>query len=256
MRPTIFAFAALAVAQASGQVTGATSSPTNAAPQVDLGHAIYQGAVRDGLDVYLGIRFAIPPTGANRFAPPQSPAAVDNKPTVQATTLPPRCPQAYPAPYQGTAGPGFTSSPINTTAVVADPYFNYLIHGNEDCLFLNVYAPSGKEKLPVLIWIHGGGYGFGDGSQDLTAIINENGNTFVGSTGFLKLENIGETFPKLEAKLWKMGQLGAFGFLSSQDVKNYGAPNAGLLDQNLALRWVQKNIKSVFVPDFENLSKC
>ncbi|KAF3096346.1 hypothetical protein TWF103_009914 [Orbilia oligospora] len=213
MRPTILAFAALAVAQASGQVTGATSSPTNA-PQVDLGHAIYQGAVRDGLDVYLGYvkylyKTLIYPSARLLYL------ACNNV----AATLP----QAYPAPYQGTAGPGFTSSPINTTAVVADPYFNALIHGNEDCLFLNVYAPSGKEKLPVLIWIHGGGYGFGDGSQDLTAIIHENGNTFVGVS--------------------IQYRLGAFGFLSSQDVKNYGAPNAGLLDQNLALRWVQKNIK-------------
>ncbi|KAK6505892.1 hypothetical protein TWF481_007781 [Arthrobotrys musiformis] len=224
MRPTIFVFAALAVAQASENV--ARSSPPSAdLPQVDLGHAFYQGVrdVENGLDIYLGIRYALPPTGSRRFGVPQSPAVVNNKPTVQATALPPRCPQSYPAPYQGTSGAGFTSPPIDTTAVSTDPYFQALINGNEDCLFLNVYAPSGKQKLPVLVWIHGGGYGFGDGSQDLSTIITENGNSFVGVS--------------------IQYRLGAFGFLSSQEVKSYGALNAGILDQNLALQWVQKNIK-------------
>ncbi|KAK6524937.1 hypothetical protein TWF281_011827 [Arthrobotrys megalospora] len=227
MRSSIFIFAALAAAQASEDAAQVASGSSASPPQVDLGHAIYQGtrSVTNGLDTYLGIRYATPPTASCRFTAPQSPATVPvrSRPTVQATTLPPRCPQAYPAPYQGTSGPGFTSSPINTTAVTADPYFQFLIGGNEDCLFLNVYAPSGKKNLPVLVWIHGGGYGFGDGSQDLTTIIKENGNTFVGVS--------------------IQYRLGAFGFLSSQDVKNYGVPNAGILDQNLALQWVKKNIK-------------
>lgn len=51
---------------------------------------------------------------------------------------------------------------------------------NEDCLFLNVYAPSNASNLPVLVWIHGGGYGLGNGQEDLSAIINANNNGFVG----------------------------------------------------------------------------
>jgi carboxylesterase type B len=44
-----------------------------------------------------------------------------------------------------------------------------------------VYAPRRKEqaKLPVLVWVHGGGYGFGNGQQDMTEIINDNGNSFI-----------------------------------------------------------------------------
>ena len=54
-----------------------------------------------------------------------------------------------------------------------------LIPGDEDCLFLNVYAPPNAQNLPVLVWIHGGGYGFGDGRQDMSTIVNENGQEFI-----------------------------------------------------------------------------
>lgn len=48
-------------------------------------------------------------------------------------------------------------------------------------MFLNVYAPpkSGSVKLPVLVYIHGGGYGFGDGNQDISELINANEKGFV-----------------------------------------------------------------------------
>lgn len=50
----------------------------------------------------------------------------------------------------------------------------------EDCLFLNVYAPANASSLPVLVWIRGGGYGAGNGREDLSPIINANHNHFVG----------------------------------------------------------------------------
>ena len=53
------------------------------------------------------------------------------------------------------------------------------IPGDEDCLFLNVYAPANAKDLPVLVWIHGGGYGMGDASQDMSEIIAANDNGFV-----------------------------------------------------------------------------
>ena len=58
------------------------------------------------------------------------------------------------------------------------PEFNYT--GTEDCLFLSVYAPQNKTSLPVLVWIHGGGYGGGRGNQDLSSIINTNNDSFIG----------------------------------------------------------------------------
>ncbi len=53
--------------------------------------------------------------------------------------------------------------------------------GDEDCLFLNIYAPSNTSSasLPVLFYIHGGGYGAGNGQQDLSTIITANNNSFV-----------------------------------------------------------------------------
>ena len=76
--------------------------------------------------------------------------------TTQATEFGPICPQNYPS------SPGVPFIP-----------------GEEDCLFLNVYAPPGAENLPVLVWIHGGGYGLGDGTQDVSGIINDNGKEFI-----------------------------------------------------------------------------
>lgn len=55
--------------------------------------------------------------------------------------------------------------------------FNFT--GNEDCLFLSVYAPPNAASLPVLVWIHGGGYGQGQGNLDMSPIINANDNKFI-----------------------------------------------------------------------------
>lgn len=63
---------------------------------------------------------------------------------------------------------GLTFVPLNSTG------------SSEDCLFLNVYAPANASGLPVLVWIHGGGYGRGNGRQDLSALINANNDSFVG----------------------------------------------------------------------------
>jgi carboxylesterase type B len=70
-----------------------------------------------------------------------------------------QCPQSPPAIPPGAAKGTFAS---------------------EDCLFVNIYAPPGATDLPVLVWIHGGGYGAGNGQEDLSAIIGSNNNTFVG----------------------------------------------------------------------------
>lgn len=51
---------------------------------------------------------------------------------------------------------------------------------SEDCLFLNVYAPQNAANLPVLVWIHGGEYGVGDGREDSSRLIGANADGFVG----------------------------------------------------------------------------
>jgi carboxylesterase type B len=94
---------------------------------------------------------------------------------------------------------------------------------SEDCLFLNVQSPSNASNLPVLVWIHGGGYGAGNGRQDFSDILNTNGNNFV--TVSIQY------------------RLGPFGFLASDELHRRGVVNAGLLDQFFALQWVQTYIR-------------
>lgn len=109
-------------------------------------------------DDCLSIRFAAPPLGDLRWRAPAAPDASQNG-TTNATTYGPQCPQAPDAPTRGQ----LSSS------------------SSEDCLFLNVYAPNAEAggKLPVLVWIHGGGYGAGNGRTDMSEIINANNNSFV-----------------------------------------------------------------------------
>lgn len=102
------------------------------------------------------IRYAAPPTGSLRWQPPQAPA-VDRSKILPGDTYPQNCPQSPRAPI---------ASGFNFT-------------GNEDCLFLSVYASPNATDLPVLVWIHGGGYGQGQGNQDMSSIINTNQDKFI-----------------------------------------------------------------------------
>ncbi|XP_049957254.1 cholinesterase-like [Schistocerca serialis cubense] len=97
--------------------------------------------------------------------------------------------------------------------------------GSEDCLYLNVFVPGVPEEgagLPVLFWVHGGGFVYGSGSDQ------EYGPDFLMSYGVI-LVTINY-------------RLGPLGFLSTGDEVVPG--NAGLKDQQVALSWVQRNIAS------------
>ncbi|KAJ7134871.1 Alpha/Beta hydrolase protein, partial [Mycena epipterygia] len=109
-----------------------------------------------------------------------------------------------PQCYQGTFG----ASPANPLAARDD-------EESEDCLFL-------KCLLPTIIWIHGGGYVLGSASDYNGAELIQESN---GEVVVVVIQY----------------RLGLFGFLAGQQVKEGGALNAGLLDQNFALRWVNKN---------------
>ncbi|KAJ7152878.1 Alpha/Beta hydrolase protein [Mycena filopes] len=98
----------------------------------------------------------------------------------------------------------------------------------EDCLFLNVYYPSDAAGVPVgglptLVYMHGGGYYLGGARQ------------FRG-TDLIAQSNRGIVVVIIQYRL------NIFGFLPGAEVKKHGALNAGLLDQDFALRWIQKHI--------------
>ncbi|KAL8698020.1 MAG: hypothetical protein Q9201_006798 [Fulgogasparrea decipioides] len=178
-----------------------SEASSSAAPEVDLGYERYQGVAdpSTGLNTFKGIRYAAPPTGPRRWQAPAAPL-LNREQLLPADTLPPSCSQS--------------------TYSFSAPVYDFT--GNEDCLFLSVYAPQNKTNLPVLVWIHGGGYSAGQGDQDLSMIINTNNNSFIGVA--------------------IQYRLGAFGFLSSDEVYRYGAVNAGIRDQTFALQWVQSYI--------------
>jgi carboxylesterase type B len=168
---------------------------------------LLQGKSAEGIDQWLGIPYAAPPTGVLRWAPP---APMPRWGGIrQATAYGGRCAQLA-------SGNG--------------PRVD-----NEDCLYLNVYTPPGRRSLaglPVLFMIHGGGLNTGAGDQhDGSLIVNTDHiivvsiNYRLGPFGFLTIPVKGE------------GEAGGGSPLTASG-------NYGLLDQEAALRWVHRNIAS------------
>ncbi|KAJ7167191.1 Alpha/Beta hydrolase protein, partial [Mycena crocata] len=181
-------------------------------PIIDLGYARYQGLVNTttNLTIFLGIRYAAAPVGELRFRAPQPPLNITE--VQQATEQPNQC-------FQAPSGASPTN-PFKTRALD--------IVTSEDCLFLSVSFPSDAEgaphgSLPVIVYIHGGGYVFGASSQ-------------YRGTEVIDQSNRGVVVVIMQYRL------GLFGFLSGSEVKKNGALNTGLLDQDFALRWVKKHI--------------
>ncbi|CAE6416958.1 unnamed protein product [Rhizoctonia solani] len=202
MRLTLLAGFAVTLA---AQTQAAPTSTNASTPAVSLPYARYQGFhnTTSGLDVFLGIRYAEAPIGDLRWRAPKSPTPTNE--TLRATSQPAKCFQL------NILGGGSTPG-------VPDP--------TEDCLFLNVYTPplsTRKKKLPVLVWIHGGGYFAGyAASYDPTTMIQASNNSFVAVV--------------------IQYRLGMFGFLPGSEIKKNGTLNVGLLDMQFALKWTQQNI--------------
>lgn len=176
------------------------SSWSMAAPGLTSPVATQQGPViglaRANVDQFFNVPYAAPPV---RFVPPQ-PALVRSG-ALQATSAPIEC-------WRG------------PTVVTSTP------SGQEDCLMLHITRPAGVApgaNLPVMFWIHGGGFAVGSGGlYDPRALVRE-GNVIVVTINY---------------------RIGAFGFLALDELQTESpyVGNYGLADQIAAMRWVRDNI--------------
>jgi len=172
----------------------------DAPPRIETRQGAVEGVQVGDVSEFLGIRYAAPPVGHLRWRPPVPAQGWSG--VRRATQFGPACAQA------------------TTLGVFAGP-----ANANEDCLTLNVFTPrtGASAKLPVLVWIHGGGNMDG-ASRDYDARrLAEVGKTVVVSINY---------------------RLGLFGWLANPALDAEGHPfaNYGLLDQQLALKWVKANI--------------
>ena len=175
---------------------------------VRLDTGLVQGVQLDdesGLRVYRGIPYAAPPVGKLRWRPPQPPVSWDG---VRSATEP------APVAHQG--------------PMIAYLSGERMPEVSEDCLYLNVWtaAKEGEGLLPVMVWIHGGGFVGGWGDQR-----GHDGNSLTAQGVVLVTLNY---------------RLGPLGFLAhpelSAESEQDSSGNYGLLDQIAALEWVQRNI--------------
>ena len=152
--------------------------------------------------IFKNIPYAAPPVGEFRWQPPRPAASWQG--VREATEFGPRCLQGQ---------------------IFSDIVFRDL---SEDCLTLNIWTParSAAARLPVMVWIHGGGFQAGAGAEP---------------------RHDGEAFARKNVVLVTINyRLGVFGFFSHPELSRESGRNAsgnyGMLDQVAALRWVQDNI--------------
>lgn len=184
-------------------IMGALFAITSCAPYdpivAEVEQGTLQGAMEDEIAVFKGVPFAKPPIGDLRWAAPQP--AEDWVDVRDATEYPPAC-------WQG--GEPETGK-------------------NEDCLYLNIWSPatSANDKLPVMVWIHGGGFAFGSPSD-----------------GWTSGEMLAKKGVILVSVAYRLGQLG---FLAHPELTAESPANAsgnyGLMDMIASLKWIQNNIE-------------
>lgn len=164
-----------------------------------------RGATRDGVDQWTGIPFATSPIGALRWRAPQP--ALRWTGTRDATAYGHDCMQL---PFPSDA------APLGTPPA-------------EDCLYLNIWRPAGggAGKLPVLVWIYGGGFVNGGSSPP----------TYAGANMAMQ----GVMFVSFN---YRLGRFGTFAHpqLTRENADGGRLGNYGYMDQIAALKWVQRNI--------------
>jgi para-nitrobenzyl esterase len=186
---------------------------------VQINDGPIRGYKSEGVDIFLGIPYAAPPIGPLRWMSPQ-PVNPWHK-VLDALAFGNTC-------VQTNALEGF-AAPSN----------------HEDCLYLNVFAPAytdddreshreGSGKRPVMVWLHGGGNIDGESNDYDATKLARDGGVVVVTLNY---------------------RLSVFGFLAhpALDSEGHAAANYGLMDQQFALSWVQRNI-AVFGGDPQDVT--
>jgi para-nitrobenzyl esterase len=179
--------------------------------QVRIADGLLQGRTEQGISIFLGIPYAQPPTGSLRWKPPQPVKAWKGL----------RILDKFGASCEQSINPKGFGPFTHEFVVESGPV-------SEDCLFINVWTPAQKasQPMPVLFWIHGGGYGGGSGSVAI----------YDGA----QLARRGIVVVNFNYRL------GPFGFLAHPDLSREAGSsgNYGLMDMIAALRWVKNNISA------------
>jgi para-nitrobenzyl esterase len=183
---------------AGGDVPGEATTDDRALVRTDAGWL--RGQTSPDHVTFSGIPFAAPPVGERRWSPPQR-----------------------PEPWSGVRDATVPASPC---AQMGDEDGSPVVVGDEDCLYLNVAVPRGMrsgDRLPVMVWLHGGGFVEGAGSEYGAGRLTAGGDVVVVTVNY---------------------RLGSLGFLSSPVLDDEGHPsgNYGLEDQTAALGWVRRNV--------------
>ncbi|ODM14638.1 hypothetical protein SI65_09983 [Aspergillus cristatus] len=193
------------------------------APTVTISSPQATVAGQAGLKVesFNGIPFAQPPTGSLRLKPPQPIESALGD--IDATGIAQSCPQFFFATNT-------SELPGSVVGEIANiPLFQKITDAGEDCLTLNIRRPAGttaEDKLPVLVWIFGGGFELGSSTMYDGASLVQNSIDLDMPIVFVAMNY----------------RVGGFGFMPGAEILADGAANLGLLDQRLALEWVADNI--------------
>jgi len=166
-----------------------------------------RGFAKNGVNIFLGIPYAVPPVGELRWQPPRP--VKPWRTTLNAMRFASNCPQV--------TGLGPFAAPASI---------------NEDCLYLNVFTTGSgrhRQKKPVIVWIHGGG--------NIDGESNDYDGSKLATGGRKGVETVVVTLNH---------RLGVFGTFAHPAINAEGHlwGNYGTLDQQAALRWVQRNIEA------------
>ncbi len=213
----ISSIALLGALPALAQTTQGPGRATQVRAKIDTG--VLVGETKDGLNIFKGVPYAKPPVGDLRWRAPQKPDSW--KAERYATAFESPCPQPARADGKSANGGGVLGAT------------------NEDCLYLNVYAPANARKAPVVVWLHGGASYLGAGHLG----------------GYHGASNAAQGVITIPIN-YRLGSLGSFAHPAlTKEAKAKGEPTGAfaLMDAVAALAWVKRNA-AAFGGDPDNIT--